>query len=47
MDRLKIPALSFETPYAFIGKKPMDRNDYLQAGETLAASLVNFIHKSH
>lgn len=42
-DRLKIPALSFETPYSFIGKMQMDRADYLRAGRQLAEALVHAI----
>ena len=40
LDRLKTPALSFETPYSFIGSKQMDRADYRQAGSLLAEAIV-------
>ncbi|OGV58192.1 MAG: hypothetical protein A2X49_03235 [Lentisphaerae bacterium GWF2_52_8] len=45
LDSLSIPALSFETPYSFIGEKEMGMDDYIEAGGNLAVAVVEFIRK--
>lgn len=45
LEALGLPALSIETPYAFIGERQMERKDYREAGGRLARELIRFLRQ--
>jgi hypothetical protein len=46
VDPLRLPALSFEVPYSFIGSQPLTRADYLRAGRQLADGVIAAIREA-